>query len=51
MAKYLIVNADDFGMCEAANDAVIGLFESGRLFSSTIMFPCPAHERAARFAA
>ena len=51
MAKYLIVNADDFGMCEAANDAVIDLFEKGRLFSSTIMFPCPAHERAARFAA
>ncbi len=51
MAKYLIVNADDFGMCEAANDAVTDLFEKGRLFSSTIMFPCPAHERAARFAA
>lgn len=51
MGRYLIVNADDFGMCEAANDAVIDLFEKGRLFSSTIMFPCPAHERAARFAA
>ena len=51
MGRYLIVNADDFGMCEAANDAVIDLFEKGRLRSSTIMFPCPAHERAARFAA
>ncbi len=49
--KYLIVNADDFGMCEAANDAVIALFTEGRLFSSTIMFPCPACEKAARFAA
>ena len=49
--KYLIVNADDFGMCEAANDAVIALFEAGRLYSSTIMFPCPASGRAARFAA
>ncbi len=49
--KYLIVNADDFGMCEAANDAVIALFRAGRLFSSTIMFPCPACEKAARFAA
>ena len=49
--RYLIVNADDFGMCEAANDAVISLFEAGRLFSSTIMFPCGASERAARFAA
>ncbi len=51
MGRYLIVNADDFGMCESANDAVIRLFEAGRLFSSTVMFPCPACERAARFAA
>ena len=51
MDRYLIVNADDFGMCRAANDAVIELFEAGRLFSSTIMFPCPAHDQAARFAA
>ena len=51
MGRYLIVNADDFGMCEAANDAVIRLFEAGRLHSSTIMFPCPASGRAARFAA
>ena len=51
MERYLIVNADDFGMCEAANDAVMELFADGKLRSSTIMFPCPAHERAARFAA
>ena len=51
MGRYLIVNADDFGMCEAADDAVIRLFEAGRLHSSTIMFPCPASARAARFAA
>lgn len=51
MAKYLIVNADDFGMCKSANDAVIDLFQKGRLKSSTIMFPCPAHAQAAEFAA
>ena len=51
MAKYLIVNADDFGMCEAANDAVIDLFTDGKLKSSTVMVPCPCAERAARFAA
>lgn len=51
MAKYLIVNADDFGMCQSANDAVEDLFLDGKLKSSTIMFPCPAHEQAARFAA
>ena len=49
--KYLIVNADDFGMCEAANDAVIALFEAGRLKSSTVMIPCPCSGRAAQFAA
>ena len=42
--KYLIVNADDFGMCNAANEAVFDLFRSGRLYSSTIMMPCPAAE-------
>ena len=49
--KYLIVNADDFGMCRAANDAVIALFDAGRLFSSTVMLPCPESGTAARFAA
>ena len=29
MAKYLIVNADDFGMCHSANLAVIQLLEEG----------------------
>lgn len=51
MAKYLIVNADDFGMCNSANEAVIDLFTDGKLKSSTIMFPCPAAGDAARFAA
>ncbi len=51
MAKYLIVNADDFGMCSAANAAVTELFLNGRLKSATIMFPCPAAQEAARFAA
>ncbi|NLX78592.1 MAG: ChbG/HpnK family deacetylase [Clostridiales bacterium] len=51
MGKYLIVNADDFGLCKSANDAVIDLFLDGKLLSSTIMFPAPGHEQAARFAA
>ncbi len=49
--RYLIINADDFGMCHAANDAIIELFESGNLISSTIMMPCPQAKEAARFAA
>ena len=51
MAKYLIVNADDCGMCHSANLAVMELFEGGFLKSSTIMMPCPAAEEAAKFAA
>lgn len=50
MGKYLIVNADDFGLCKSANDAVIDLFEKGRLFSSTIMMPAPGAEQAVKFA-
>lgn len=50
MAKYLIVNADDYGMCHAANMAVSELFEKGKLFSSTIMMPCPAAMEAVEFA-
>lgn len=49
MPKYLIVNADDYGMCHAANEAVAELFEGGWLKSSTIMMTCPAAEEAVKF--
>ena len=49
MAKYLIVNADDYGMCNAANEAVEELFIGGWLKSSTIMMPCPGAEHAVEF--
>ena len=49
MAKYLIVNADDYGMCHAANEAVAELFEGGYLKSSTVMMPCPAAKEAVQF--
>ena len=48
--KYLIINADDFGMCNAANEAVMDLFKNGCLKSSTIMMPCPTAGDAVRFA-
>lgn len=51
MSRYLIVNADDFGMCKAANRAVFDLFRNDCIKSSTVMVPCPAAEEAARFAA
>lgn len=50
MGKYLIVNADDFGMCHSANEAVMDLFRDGKLYSSTIMMVCPAAEEAVQFA-
>ncbi len=49
MAKYLIVNADDYGMCNAANEAVAELFEGGFIKSATIMMPCPAAAAAVKF--
>ncbi len=50
MDKYLIINADDFGMCHAQNVAIMDLLKSGGITSSTIMAPCPWALEAARFA-
>lgn len=47
--KYLIINADDFGLCHSANVAVMDLFESGCLLSSTVMVPCPGADEAIEF--
>lgn len=49
MSKYLIVNADDFGLCHSANEAVFDLFRRGKLLSSTVMMPCPGAEEAVQF--
>ena len=52
MSKYLIINADDFGMCRGANLAVMDLFKDPKssLTSSTIMAPCGWAPEAAMFA-
>ncbi|HHU83652.1 MAG TPA: ChbG/HpnK family deacetylase [Clostridiales bacterium] len=49
MPKYLLVNADDFGMCHSANVATFELFEKGYLKSATIMIPCPTAKEAVDF--
>jgi len=49
MGKYLIINADDFGLCDSANEAIFDLFRTGSVKSSTIMMPCPGAEKAVRF--
>ena len=50
--RYLIINADDFGMCNASVKAVTDLFqnEKSALTSSTIMMPCQWAKSACSFA-
>ena len=50
MDKYLIINADDFGMCRAHNIATEELLLSGGVTSATIMAPCPFAREAVDFA-
>lgn len=50
MDKYLIINADDFGMCHAHNVATFELLKKGAITSSTIMACCPWAYEAAKFA-
>ena len=47
MERYLIINADDFGMCHSANLAVMDLLKKGGITSATIMAPCPWAKEAA----
>lgn len=48
--KYLMINADDFGMCHAMNEATIGLLEDDLITSATLMAPCPWFVEAAQYA-
>jgi len=50
MDKYLIINADDFGMCKAGNIATQQLLECGGVTSATIMTPCGWALEAVRYA-
>ncbi|MBT2483605.1 MULTISPECIES: polysaccharide deacetylase family protein [unclassified Microbacterium] len=50
-ARAIILNADDFGMCHAANTAIIDLLTAGRIDSATIMVPCGWSPEALAFAA
>lgn len=48
--KYLIVNADDFGMTSGVNRAVIEAHARGILTSTTLMANMPAFDEAVRLA-
>lgn len=50
-ARAVIINADDFGMCHAANTAVSGLLDAGHVDSATLMVPCAWAPEALAFAA
>ena len=39
-ARAIILNADDYGMCRAANRAVSELLLAGHVDSATVMVPC-----------
>ncbi|MBP6786118.1 MAG: polysaccharide deacetylase family protein [Candidatus Promineofilum sp.] len=50
-ARLLIINADDFGMCHAVNQAIMGALDEGVVRSATVMTPCPWAWHAMRFLA
>lgn len=47
--KLLIINADDFGMCNSFNIATRELLLAGDISSTSIMVPCPWFPEAAEF--
>lgn len=48
-ARLLIVNADDFGMGHAMNEATFAALERGIATSTTLMTPCPWSPHALQF--
>ena len=49
-AKLLIVHADDMGLSQATNSAVIQAFQKEGITSGSIMVPCPWFPEIAEFA-
>lgn len=48
--RLVIVNADDLGLCHAANVGVYDCLHTGLVTSATLMVPCPwARDAAARY--
>jgi predicted glycoside hydrolase/deacetylase ChbG (UPF0249 family) len=48
-ARLLIINADDFGMCNATNEAIFCVLKVGVVRSTTLMVPCQWARHAMRF--
>ena len=49
--RLLIINADDFGMCNSTNVAIIRTLREGLVRSTTLMVPCPWALHAMHFLA
>lgn len=47
MSKSLIITADDFGICEATNEAIQELADNGRITATSLILPGKAVEDAA----
>ena len=48
--KYLIINADDFGLSAPVNEGIIRAFEAGGITNATLMIKKPSTGEAVRFA-
>lgn len=47
-ARLLLINADDFGMYAAINEAVVPAYQDGIVRSTSLMVPCPGADQAIR---